>query len=89
MFGISESYANKLYHQQLNILVKVLRLPGKKALLDGELEAIILDVTEQLMERPTKKQRQFYFQTNWFKTFAFRRIAVLTNCLSKYALAVS
>jgi len=60
MFGISESYANKLYHQQLNILVKVLRLPGKKALLDGELEAIILDVTEQPMERPTKKQRQFY-----------------------------
>lgn len=60
MFGISEGYANKLYRKHLNILVKVLRLPGKKALLNGELEAIILDVTEQPMERPTKKQRQFY-----------------------------
>jgi hypothetical protein len=31
----------------------------------------------------------FYFQTNWFKTFAFRRIAGLTNSISKDALAVS
>lgn len=60
MFGISEGYANKLYHHHLNILIKVLRLPGKNALLDGDLEAIILDVTEQPMERPTKKQRRFY-----------------------------
>jgi hypothetical protein len=42
------------------MLIKGLRLPGKKALLNGEFEAIILDVTEQPMERPTKKQRQFY-----------------------------
>ncbi|MCP4399117.1 MAG: transposase family protein [bacterium] len=60
MFGINEGYANKFYHQHLNSLVKVLRLPGKKAFLDGALEAIIVDVTEQSMERPTKKQRQFY-----------------------------
>jgi hypothetical protein len=36
-----------------------------------------------------RRLRALYFQTNWFKTFAFRRIAVLTNCPSKYALAVS
>ena len=60
MFGISESYANKLYHRYLDILVQVLRLPGKKALLDENIQAILLDVTEQPIERPTRKQRQFY-----------------------------
>jgi hypothetical protein len=59
-FGISESYANKLYHRYLDILVQVLRLPGKKALLDGTLQAIVLDVTEQPIERPVKRQQQYY-----------------------------
>ena len=60
MFGICESYANKVYHQYLDILVQVLRLPGKSALLDTHLQALLLDVTEQPMERPVKKQRQWY-----------------------------
>ena len=60
MFGISESYANKLYHRSLDILVQALRLPGKNALLDEDIQAILLDVTEQPIERPTRKQRQFY-----------------------------
>lgn len=60
MFGVSESYANKVYHQHLDILVKVLRLPGHKALLDARLQAILLDVTEQPIERPTSDQRQYY-----------------------------
>jgi hypothetical protein len=59
-FGISESYANKLYHRYLDILVQVLRLPGKKALLDGTLQAILLDVTEQPIERPVRHQRRYY-----------------------------
>jgi hypothetical protein len=59
-FGISESYANKLYHRYLDILVSVLRLPGKQALLDGALEAIVMDVTEQPIERPRKHQRRYY-----------------------------
>lgn len=60
MFGISESYANKLYHHSLDILVQVARLPGKKAFLEQGIEAILIDVTEQPMERPVKKQRQWY-----------------------------
>jgi hypothetical protein len=60
MFGISESYANKLYHRHLDILVQVLRLPGKKALLEHHLQAVLLDVTEQPIERPTKNQRHYY-----------------------------
>lgn len=60
MFGISESYACKLYHRYVDILVKVLRLPGRKALLNEDLQAIILDVTEQPIERPTTRQRDYY-----------------------------
>jgi hypothetical protein len=60
MFGISESYANKLFHQFLDILVKVERLPGHKALLESDLQAILIDVTEQPIERPMKKQRAYY-----------------------------
>lgn len=60
MFGISESYACKSYHRYVDILVKVLKLPGRKALLDGNLQAIILDVTEQPLERPTQHQRDYY-----------------------------
>ena len=60
MFGIRESYANKVYHRSLDILVTVLRLPGKKVLLNQAVQAILLDVTEQPMERPVKKQRQWY-----------------------------
>lgn len=43
-----------------DLLVKGLRLPGKSALLDGGLQAILLDVTEQPIERPMKHQRQYY-----------------------------
>lgn len=60
MFGISESYANKVYHRYLDIVVTVLHLPGKQALLNPDVQAILLDVTEQPMERPVKKQRQWY-----------------------------
>lgn len=60
MFGISESYACKVYHCYRDILVKLIRLPSWKCLLNPELEAILLDVTEQPIERPTRKQRQYY-----------------------------
>lgn len=59
-FGISEAYANKIFHGYLDILVKLLRLPGKKVLLDEGIDAILIDVTEQPVERPVKKQRQWY-----------------------------
>ncbi len=59
-FGISESYAQKIFHRMLDILVNLLRLPGKKALLEEGIEAMLIDVTEQPMERPVKKQRQWF-----------------------------
>jgi len=60
VFGISESYANKRYHEYLDILVKVLRLPGHTALLSEEWIALVIDVTEQPIERPVDKQRAWF-----------------------------
>ena len=59
-FGISESYANKIFHRILDILVQTLKLPNRKALLDGDVEKILVDVTEQPIERPVKKQKDYY-----------------------------
>lgn len=59
-FGISESYACKVYHRYRDILVRRVRLPSWKRLLAPELEAILIDVTEQPIERPTRKQRRYY-----------------------------
>ncbi|MDE0299509.1 MAG: transposase family protein [Candidatus Poribacteria bacterium] len=59
-FGISESYANKIYHQILDVLVKVLSLKNRKHLLESNLQTIIIDVTEQPIERPTKGHRVYY-----------------------------
>ena len=58
-FGISESYANKIYHQMLDALVKALSVKNRKHLLDGNLQAIVIDATEQPIERPTKGQRAY------------------------------
>ncbi len=59
-FDISESYANKIYHIILDVLVKYFHVPNRNELLDKELDTIIIDVTEQQIERPVKKQKQFY-----------------------------
>lgn len=59
-FGISESYAHKLYARYRGMLVNILRLPGHQALLNPKMTAILIDVTEQPIERPTRRQRLYY-----------------------------
>ena len=59
-FGISESYANKIYHIILNVIIKYFHVPNRKELLNKELDTVIIDVTEQPIERPVKKQKQYY-----------------------------
>ena len=59
-FGISESYANKIYHYILNILVKELHVDSSKKLLNSDLDTIVIDVSEQEIERPVKKQKDYY-----------------------------
>ena len=59
-FGITESYANKIYHRILTVLTKVLDMPNPKSLLDPTVETVAIDVTEQPVERPLKKQKEYY-----------------------------
>jgi hypothetical protein len=60
MFGISESYACKIFHRISDILIKILKFTNRKELMNPDLGKIIIDVTEQPIERPVKKQRSFY-----------------------------
>ncbi len=59
-FGISESYANKIYHRISGILVKIIHVPNRKKLMDGDLETVIIDVCEQAVERPQEGQKHYY-----------------------------
>ena len=59
-FSISESYANKIYHRMLDILVRVLPMNSKKELLRSNLDSVVIDVTEQPIERPKQQQHQYY-----------------------------
>lgn len=59
-FSISESYANKIYHSILTILVQELHVPGSKELSKADLDTIVIDVSEQEIERPVKKQKDYY-----------------------------
>ena len=59
-FSISESYANKIYHRIVDILLKVLPFKNKKELMSADLQAVAIDVTEQRIQRPKKRQRAYY-----------------------------
>ena len=59
-FGISESYSHRIFHRILNIVVCTFKLPNRKVLLQGNHEKILIDVTEQQIERPVKKQKHYY-----------------------------
>ncbi|GMT48708.1 MAG: hypothetical protein IEMM0008_0247 [bacterium] len=59
-FGISESYANKIYHRILDILLKVLNRKSRKDLMNSDLEMVLIDVTEQPIERPKRRQKAYY-----------------------------
>ena len=59
-FNISESYTHRIYHRMLNIIVQYFKLPNRKILLEGNHEKILIDVTEQQIERPVEKQKDYY-----------------------------
>ena len=63
-FGISESYAFKIYDQMVSILVKELRLKSRKHLMRSDLNVVVIDVTEQPIERPQKGQAAYYSGKN-------------------------
>lgn len=79
-FGISESYANKIYNKFSAIFLKVLRLPGKNALFD-DIKAVIIDVTEQRIERPVRRQRRYYSGKAGYHTIKAQLIADLEKMI--------
>ncbi len=60
VFDISESYCHKIYSRYSRILVKVETLPNRKNLLEIPPDTLIIDVTEQPIERPVKGQKPSY-----------------------------
>jgi hypothetical protein len=60
IFSISESYCQKIYSKISRMLANILKLPSRKTLLEKGFSTLIIDVTEQRIERPQKGQKAFY-----------------------------
>ncbi len=60
MFGISESYANKIFHQIINYMLRFIRPKKINELSLDDVCTVVIDVAEQEIERPVKKQRSYY-----------------------------
>ena len=60
VFGISESYCHKVYARTTRILAKVEKLPNRKALMEDPAATLVIDVSEQPIERPVKNQKAYY-----------------------------
>jgi len=63
-WGVSESTICRIVHRIESELMHsgIFRLPGKKALLQGlsQPQVVVMDVTETPIERPKRKQQEFY-----------------------------
>ena len=60
MFGISESYANKIFHKTVDYLLKFIRPRKTNELSLDDVCTVVIDVAEQEIERPVKKQKSYY-----------------------------
>jgi hypothetical protein len=59
-YGISESYANKIFHKIRPILADVIGLKNPDQLKYKDIKKVIVDVTVQPVERPKKNQELQY-----------------------------
>ena len=59
-YGISESYANKIYHHIRAILSELVGLKNPQKIKFKDVEKIIIDVTVQPIECPEKEQEKSY-----------------------------
>ena len=60
IFNISESYCQKIYTRYARIIAQVETLPNRKELINDPPETLIIDVSEQPIERPVKHQKDYY-----------------------------
>jgi hypothetical protein len=59
-FGISESYAHKIYHKISALLVRILHVKSRQALFENPIGTLVVDVTEQPIERPQQGQKAYF-----------------------------
>jgi hypothetical protein len=59
-FGISESYANKIFHKTINYMLKFIHPKKTNELSLDDVSTVVIDVAEQEIERPVKKQKSYY-----------------------------
>lgn len=59
-FGISEAYASKLIHRMGRLVAETLPLSGKGTTHHADIKAVLIDASEQPIERPQRKQRAYY-----------------------------
>jgi hypothetical protein len=59
-FSISEAYASKLIHRMGRLVAEVLPLGGKGTIHHADIKAVLIDASEQTIERPQRKQRAYY-----------------------------
>lgn len=57
IFGISESYANKIFHKTIDYLLKFIHPKKTGELSLDDVCTVVIDVAEQEIERPVKKQK--------------------------------
>ena len=60
-FHISESYANKIYYKTMDYLMKFIHAKKTDDLLWDDVATVIVDATEQPMERLVKKQNLIFW----------------------------
>lgn len=60
LFGIDDSRVCRIIQKLEPLLAKVMALPNKKYLSKEEVESLIIDATEQPIERPKKGQKPYY-----------------------------
>ena len=82
-WGINESTAYRIVRKVENILIKsgLFNLPEKKALLESnsEIEVIVVDVSEQEIERHKKKQKSYYSGKQGYHTLKSQVVADLAQ----------
>ena len=57
---MSESYCHIIYTRYARILTQVEPLSNCKELLDSSPKTLIIDVSEQPIQRPVKNQKKYY-----------------------------
>ncbi len=60
IFGIQESYCHKIYYRYARIIANVEKLPNRLDLVDNKRDSLVVDVSEQPIERPVKHQKKYY-----------------------------